>query len=233
MLHYPSKIVSGKWLQVAPTGQFDFPAVLLFTILIIVIGWYDYWLQILEPENSSWKASSLFLYEASIIFCESRDPEMYSVKQPRATVSTVSSRNKLCLKWDMKNRFNGFLRYFIVRYPASKALKCPLHAMSLLSSSANLMWCWLQWLWPRACCCCSGWHYSEVAGTSPSDAPRDQPDPARCSPLCKYRREKYLLHLFMQLWWLLCLSRCVRIKQNKTRVVCHVCCSHHVYSPWL
>lgn len=78
MLHYPSKIVSGKWLQVAPTGQFDFPAVLLFTILIIVIGWYDYWLQILEPENSLWKASSLFLYEASIIFCESRDPVLNS-----------------------------------------------------------------------------------------------------------------------------------------------------------
>lgn len=77
--------------------EFDFPAVLLFAILIIVIGWYDYWLQILEPENSLWKASSLFLYEASIIFCEFRDPETYSVKQPRATVSTVSSRNKLCL----------------------------------------------------------------------------------------------------------------------------------------
>lgn len=131
-----------------------------------------------------------------------------------------AAETNFCLKWDMKNRFNGFLRYFIVRYPAPKALKCPLHAMSLLSSSANLMWCWLQWLWLRACCCCSGWHYSAVAGTSPSDAPRDQPDPARCSPLCKYRREKYLLHLFMQLWWLLCLSRCVRIKQNTSCMSC-------------
>lgn len=38
------------------------------------------------------------------------------------------------------------------------------------------MWCWLQWFWPQACYCCSAWHWSAVAGTSPSDAPRDQPD---------------------------------------------------------
>lgn len=38
------------------------------------------------------------------------------------------------------------------------------------------MWCWLEWFWSRACYCCSAWHWSAVAGTSPSDAPRDQPD---------------------------------------------------------
>lgn len=38
------------------------------------------------------------------------------------------------------------------------------------------MCCRLQWFWSRACCCCSAWHWSAVAGTSPSDAPQDQPD---------------------------------------------------------
>lgn len=39
-----------------------------------------------------------------------------------------------------------------------------------------LMWCRLQWFWSQACCCCSAWHWSAVAGTSPSGAPQDQPD---------------------------------------------------------
>lgn len=51
----------------------------------------------------------------------------------------------------------------------------------------NLMQCWLRWILPRACYCCSAWHWSEVAGTSPSDAPQDQPDPVQYSYLWEAR----------------------------------------------
>lgn len=45
------------------------------------------------------------------------------------------------------------------------------------------MWWCPPWLWPRACYCCSAWRWSAAAGTSPSDAPRDRPDPVLCSSL--------------------------------------------------
>lgn len=54
------------------------------------------------------------------------------------------------------------------------------------------MWCRLQWFWSRACYCCSAWHWSAVAGTSPSDAPQDQPGLVRYSSLWRpVRGEKY------------------------------------------
>lgn len=69
------------------------------------------------------------------------------------------------------------------------------------------MWRWLHW--PLVCYCCSAWHWSAVAGTSPSGAPRDQPDLVPCSSL--HRRDMIFLATIHSLFLDTVIVQCVGV----------------------
>lgn len=79
------------------------------------------------------------------------------------------------------------------------------------------MWCWLQWFWPQACYCCSAWHWSVVAGTSLSDAPRDQPDPVLYSSLWRPKgEEEYDICCTYSCCHVDCCTYCVCVRDSNT-----------------